>query len=116
MAAVAAEVAAAAAQPRSTKGESAGLSGATRNADRLGLPLAEHGAERDVVVAAVAGKGGAEKGSKGEGEGSRDGEESTVMAAEEEEGWALRAKGSYSGEGKGCPQQFEMKGLVGDSG
>src|SRR4029434_7087544 len=50
---------------------------------------------------AVPGSGGAEKGSKGEGD-SREGEgESTVTVVT---GWALRVNGSYSGEGKGCPQ------------
>ena len=79
------------AQPRSMSGESAGFSGATLR-ERLGLPLVEHGAEREV------GKG-AEKGSKGEGR------------SELTEGSALRLKGSQSGDGKGS--QF-VKGLVGE--
>lgn len=80
-----------AAQPRSKKGESAGFNGATLR-ERLGLPLVEHGAEREV------GKG-AEKGSNGEGR------------SEFIDGSALRLKGSQSGEGKGS--QF-VKGFVGD--
>lgn len=79
------------AQPRSMNGESAGFSGATLR-ERLGLPLVEHGAERET------GKG-AEKGSKGEG------------SSEFSDGSALRLKGSHSGEGKGS--QF-VKGLVGE--
>lgn len=79
------------AQPRSMSGESAGFSGATLR-ERLGLPLVEQGAEREV------GKG-AEKGSVGEGR------------SEHIEGSALRLKGSQSGDGKGS--QF-VKGLVGE--
>lgn len=80
-----------AAQSRSMNGESAGFNGATLR-ERLGLPLVEHGAEREM------GKG-AEKGSNGEG------------SSEFIDGSALRLKGSQSGDGKGS--QF-MKGLVGD--
>lgn len=79
------------AQPRSINGESAGFNGATLR-ERLGLPLAEHGAEREM------GKG-AEKGSNGDGR------------SELIDGSALRLKGSQSGEGKGS--QF-VKGLVGE--
>lgn len=50
----------AAAQPRSMSGESAGFRGATRNVGRVGDPLVEQGAEREVG-------NGAEKGSKGNG-------------------------------------------------
>lgn len=77
--------------PRSMNGESAGFSGATLR-ERFGLPLVEHGAEREI------GKG-AEKGSKGEGR------------SEFSDGSALRLNGSHSGEGKGW--QF-VKGLVGE--
>lgn len=78
-------------QPKSKNGESAGFNGATLR-ERLGLPLVEHGAEREI------GKG-AEKGSKGEG------------ISEFSDGSALRLNGSQSGEGKGS--QF-VKGLVGE--
>lgn len=78
-------------QPRSMNGESAGFSGATLR-ERLGLPLVEHGAEREM------GKG-VEKGSNG------------VGRSEFIDGSALRLKGSQSGEGKGS--QF-VKGLVGE--
>lgn len=81
-----------AAQPRSMRGESAGLRGAIRNEGSVGEPFVEHGAEREV------GKG-AEKGSKGE------------AASEPLEGSALRANGSQSGEGKGSQL---VKGLVGE--
>lgn len=73
-------------------GESAGFKGAIRNEGRVGEPLVEHGAEREV------GKG-AEKGSKGEAE------------SETLEGSALRANGSQSGEGKGSQL---WKGFVGE--
>lgn len=63
-------------------GESAGFRGAIRKEGRVGEPLVEHGAEREVG-------NGAEKGSKGEAE------------SEPLEGSALRANGSQSGEGKG---------------
>lgn len=79
------------AQPRSRNGASAGFSGATLR-ERLGLPLVEHGAERET------GKG-AENGSNGEGR--------LVFI----DGSAFRLKGSQSGEGKGS--QF-VKGLVGE--
>lgn len=78
-------------QLRSKSGESAGFSGATRR-DRLGLPLVEQGAEREVG-------NGAEKGSKVE------------AWSEFMEGSTLRLKGSQSGEGKGS--QF-VKGFVGE--
>lgn len=81
-----------AAQPRSMRGESAGLRGAMRNEGSVGEPLAEHGAEREVEK-------GAEKGSKGDG------------VSEAFEGSALRAKGSQSGEGKGSQL---VNGLVGE--
>lgn len=79
------------AQPRSINGASAGFSGATLR-ERLGLPLVEHGAEREI------GKG-AEKGSNGEGR------------SEFIDGSAFKLKGSQSGEGK--RSQF-VKGLVGE--
>lgn len=79
------------AQPMSMNGASAGFNGATLR-ERLGLPLVEHGAEREI------GKG-VEKGSNGEGR------------SEFINGSALRLKGSQSGEGKGS--QF-VKGLVGE--
>lgn len=81
-----------AAQPRSIRGESAGLRGAMRNEGSVGEPLVEHGAERDV------GKG-AEKGSKGE------------AVSELLEGSALRVNGSQSGDGNGSQL---VKGLVGE--
>lgn len=80
-----------AAQPKSMRGESAGLRGGMRNEGSVGEPLVEHGAEREV------GKG-AKKGSKGE------------AVSEPLEGSALRANGSQSGEGK----MSQLKGLVGE--
>lgn len=74
------------------RGESAGLRGAIRIEGRVGEPLVEHGAEREV------GKG-AKKGSKGDG----------VLKLLE--GSALRLNGSQSGEGKGSQL---WKGLVGE--
>lgn len=79
-----------AAQPRSMRGESAGLRGAMRNVGSVGEPLVEQGADREV------GKG-VEKGSKAI---------SNLL-----EGSALRVKGSQSGEGKGSQL---VKGLVGE--
>lgn len=81
-----------AAQPRSMRGESAGLRGVMRMEGSVGEPLVEQGAEREV------GKG-AEKGSKGE------------AVSEPLEGSALRVNGSQSGEGKGSQL---WKGLVGE--
>lgn len=81
-----------AAQPRSMKAGSAGLMGAMRNEGRVGEPLVEHGADREVG-------NGVENGSKG-------GAPSELL-----EGSALRAKGSQSGEGKGSQL---VKGLVGE--
>lgn len=81
-----------AAQPRSIRGESAGLRGAMRNEGNVGEPLVEHGAERDV------GKG-AEKGSKGE------------AVSKLLEGSALRVNGSQSGDGNGSQL---VNGLVGE--
>ena len=74
------------------RGESAGLMGAMRNEGSVGEPLVEHGADREVG-------NGAEKGSNGE-------TESEPLA-----GYALRAKGSQSGEGKGS---HLLKGFVGE--
>lgn len=74
------------------RGESAGLRGAIRIEGRVGEPLVEHGAEREV------GKG-AKKGSNGDG------------VWKLLEGSAFRLNGSQSGEGKGSQL---WKGLVGE--
>lgn len=81
-----------AAQPRSMNGESAGLRGAILMDGRVGEPLVEQGADREVG-------NGAKKGSKVE------------PASELLDGSALRANGSQSGEGKGSQL---WKGLVGE--
>lgn len=71
-----------AAQPRSMKGESAGLRGAILIEGSVGEPLVEQGAEREVG-------NGAKKGSN------------VDPVSELLDGSALRANGSQSGVGKG---------------